>query len=151
MSQFTHTFGSYFLLEGRLAGFELKDNGEPRALRLVTSEGELTIKLKSDLRHQLSTSLVAGDWIQVLGQKKFKPKTGETQLKAKLVKTTAPSRLAAPATPVAPANPSKSLHLGLSKIRLLQERGASGDSSHRVSFSPTGFRRSHPGQKKQDV
>ncbi|MCD8485826.1 MAG: (2Fe-2S) ferredoxin domain-containing protein [Desertifilum sp.] len=107
MSQFTHTFGSYFLLEGRLAGFELKDNGEPRALRLVTSEGELTIKLKSDLRHQLSTSLVAGDWIQVLGQKKFKPKTGETQLKAKLVKTTAPSRLAAPTTPVAPANPSK--------------------------------------------
>lgn len=107
MSQFTNTFGSYFLLEGRLIEFVLKDRGEPAALRLATAEGELTIKLKGDLRETVPTTLMPGDWIQVLGQKKFNSKTGEMKLKAKEVKTIAPSRLPVPATPPPAAKQNK--------------------------------------------
>lgn len=107
MSQFTNTFGSYFLLEGRLIEFVLKDRGEPTALRLATAEGKLTIKLKGDLRETVPATLMPGDWIQVLGQKKFNSKTGEMKLKAKEVKTTAPSRLPVPATPPPAAKPNK--------------------------------------------
>jgi (2Fe-2S) ferredoxin len=83
---------SPFYLQGRLVGF-VGDFGEkPKRLRVAVAEGELYIKLAKELRYSLREVLQPGDWIEIFGEKKLKPKTGELKLKAFQVKLATPVR-----------------------------------------------------------
>lgn len=83
---------STFSLEGRFVGF-VGDLGEkPKRIRIATVEGERYIKLSKELRYSLWEALKPGDWIKILGEQKYKYKTGELKLKAYQVKLTAPTK-----------------------------------------------------------
>ena len=83
---------SPFYLQGRLVGF-FGDFGEKtKRLRVAVAEGELYIKLAKELRYSLRELLQPGDWIEIFGEKKLKPKTGELKLKAFQVKLATPLR-----------------------------------------------------------
>lgn len=85
MSKFKSKQVSAFSLEGRFLSFEAEDGYKLKYLRLATSEGEYYIKLCKELRSSFQLKLIAGDWLQVLGEKKLDPKTGKTKLKAERV------------------------------------------------------------------
>lgn len=71
-----------FQLEGQFLGFISKPNGQLKSLRLSIDKRELRIKLDKGLRGSLGTGLASGDWIQVLGEQKFKGSFSEFKLKA---------------------------------------------------------------------
>ncbi len=71
-----------FQLEGQFVGFINKPNGQLKSLRLMLDGKELHIKLDKGLRGSLGSGLAAGDWVQVLGQQKFKGNFSEFKLKA---------------------------------------------------------------------
>lgn len=82
---------SPFYLEGRFVGF-VSDVGEkPKRIRVATAEGEHSIKLAKDLRYSMREVLQPGDWIEIFGELKLKPKTGELKLKAYHLKVKAPA------------------------------------------------------------
>lgn len=78
-------------LEGRCLGVIFKD-GFPKRLRLLTADGEHTVKLAKEVRISLSQDIVPGVWIQVWGEKKTSYKPGEATLKAYKVSLTAPGK-----------------------------------------------------------
>lgn len=71
-----------FQLEGQFVGFINKPNGQLKSLRLRLDGKELRIKLDKGLRGSLGSGLAAGDWIQVLGEQKFKGSFSAFKLKA---------------------------------------------------------------------
>lgn len=73
-------------LEGRFLGFILED-GKPKHLRLMTADGEYSIKLAKALRASVGATLMPGAWIQVWGEKKTSAKTDGTKLKASRIST----------------------------------------------------------------
>lgn len=76
---------SEFSLEGRFLGFVLEDGYKIKYLRLATSNGEYRTKLCKELRSSFDLQLIAGDWVQVVGEKKLDLKTGKLKLKAERV------------------------------------------------------------------
>jgi len=82
---------SQFSLQGRVIGFVGKAEKPAKLLWVETSEGERFIKLSKKLRGSLSLqgSLVAGDCVEISGERKFKPKTGEMKFKAYQVESKA--------------------------------------------------------------
>jgi hypothetical protein len=76
-----------FHLQGWLLGFVVEDGYKIKSLRLATSEGEAQIKLSKEGRISLFRSAVKpGSWVEVVGERKLKPKNGEIKLKAYIVK-----------------------------------------------------------------
>lgn len=73
---------SSFQLEGKFVGFINKPNGQLKSLRLMFNDKELHIKLDKNLRGSLESDLADGDWIQVLGKRKFKGDFSGFKLKA---------------------------------------------------------------------
>ncbi|MBW4649549.1 MAG: (2Fe-2S) ferredoxin domain-containing protein [Kastovskya adunca ATA6-11-RM4] len=82
---------SKFSLEGRFVGFVGDVEEKPKRLRIATASGEHYIKLSKALQSFLREELEPGDWIQISGKQKYKPKSGELKLKAETVRTTAPT------------------------------------------------------------
>lgn len=78
-------------LEGRCLGLVYKD-GSPKRLRLLTADGEHTVKLAKDVRVSLSQAIVPGAWIQVWGETKTSHKLGEATLKAYRVSLAVPGK-----------------------------------------------------------
>lgn len=74
-----------FLLEGQFVKFLGKTGKKPKLLWVNTEAGERYIKLAKPLRDSLPQILKSGDQIEVSGKQKYKPKTGELELKAKMV------------------------------------------------------------------
>lgn len=97
-----------FNTEGQFLGFGLKDGYKIQYLRLATAEGEDWIKMDKRLRAGLyGHSFTPGDWVQVSGEQKYQPKTGEFKLKAdRVVAIAAPKGPRTAATPVT-AKPGK--------------------------------------------
>ncbi|MBE9124667.1 MULTISPECIES: (2Fe-2S) ferredoxin domain-containing protein [unclassified Coleofasciculus] len=84
---------STFTLEGRFVGFLGKVEEKPKLLWIDTAEGDRYLKLSKELRSPLREVLQPGDWIEISGKQKYKPKTGELKLKAQRVKLkTSPQR-----------------------------------------------------------
>lgn len=81
---------SKFRLEGWLLGFVFEDDYKLKRLRLATSEGECQVKLSKEVRYSLDPAVKPGTWIEVLGEKKLKFKSGEVKLKAYFVKPAVP-------------------------------------------------------------
>lgn len=77
-----HYQTSSFHLEGKFVGFIKKPNGQLKYLRFMFDGKELHIKLDKELRGSLESNLAYGDWIQVLGRRKFKGSFSEFKLKA---------------------------------------------------------------------
>lgn len=73
-----------FSLEGRFLGLVLED-GDIKYLQLATTEGEIGIKLGKELRAAGDLQLSPGDWVRVVGEKKFSSKNGRIKLKAERV------------------------------------------------------------------
>ncbi|MES1022224.1 (2Fe-2S) ferredoxin domain-containing protein [Gloeocapsa sp. BRSZ] len=73
---------SPFRLEGKFLGFITDGYGIPKYLQLEIETGNLSIKLAKQLRFQLGLSLQPNDWLEVVGEKKLKSKTGELRWKA---------------------------------------------------------------------
>lgn len=73
---------SQFSLEGRVIGFVGKSEKPAKLLWVETLEGERFIKLSKKLRGSLEEFLAPGDCVEISGEQKFKPKTGEMKLKA---------------------------------------------------------------------
>ncbi len=96
---------SEFSLEGRFLGLVCED-GDIKYLRLATVEGECGIKLGKELQASWDLPLTPGDWVQVVGEKKFTPKSGKLKLKAERVLPTATGRPAETPLP-AKATPAK--------------------------------------------
>ncbi|WP_267383971.1 (2Fe-2S) ferredoxin domain-containing protein [Cyanobacterium sp. uoEpiScrs1] len=71
-----------FQLEGQFVGFINKPNGRLKSLRLMLNDKELHIKLDKELRCSLENDLSLGDWIQVLGKRKFKGSCNNLKFKA---------------------------------------------------------------------
>lgn len=82
---------SPFSLEGRFIAFVDHHQVKPKRIRVATGEGEYQIKLSKELRYIWREALQPGDWIQVFGKQKYKPKTGEQKLKAYQLKVTTPA------------------------------------------------------------
>ncbi|MBC6452693.1 MAG: (2Fe-2S) ferredoxin domain-containing protein [Hormoscilla sp. SP5CHS1] len=105
-----------FNLEGQFLGFGLKDGYKIKYLRLATAEGEDWIKMDKRLRAALyGHSFTLGDWIQVSGEQKFQPKTGQFKLKADRVL----ARSAPPGPRTAPT-PVKAKH-GKARVLVCQK------------------------------
>jgi (2Fe-2S) ferredoxin len=94
-----------FCLQGRFVGFILEDGYKIKGLRLATAEGECCIKLSKSIRGCLSQGLIAGDWIEVSGERILDWKRGQLKLKAYEVKLIRPSH--AGLTPPVAAKPAK--------------------------------------------
>ncbi len=106
MSKFKSKEVSEFSFEGRFLGFEFEDGDKIEYLRLATSDGELCIKLCKTLRADFVLHLTAGDWLQVVGEKKLNLKTGKLKLKAERVISPATDPLTE-TSPPAKAKPAK--------------------------------------------
>lgn len=81
---------SQFCLEGWLLGFVFEDGYKLKGLRLATSEGESYVKVAKEARFGLKSDVKPGSWVQVVGERKLKLKTGELKLKAYLVQLGVP-------------------------------------------------------------
>ncbi len=90
MSKVEHNQVSKLGLEGRFLQFTGNSEGKPKRLLLATAEGEYSVKLAKKLRGSLRQTLVAGDWVQVSGNKKLDQKTGKLKLKALQVQPVSP-------------------------------------------------------------
>lgn len=83
---------SEFRLEGRFLGFVVEDGYKIKQMQVATAEGECEIKLAKELRAALSRQvLTPGVWVQVTGEKKLKPETGEVKLKGYTVAIAGPN------------------------------------------------------------
>lgn len=120
---------SDFRLEGWLLGFVFEDGYKLKGLRLTTSEGEFQIKLAKEVRYTLDSALKPGTWIQVLGEKKLKLKTGEVKLKGYLVK---------PATPPSEGEPIPLVLAATPELPLSSESSQSGKVAQSAMLPKTG-------------
>lgn len=85
MSAYNSKEISEFCLEGRFIDFVIEDGYKLKGLLMLTSEGECYVKLAKHLRVAFDWRLPQGTWLQVVGEKKYYPKSGETTLKAERV------------------------------------------------------------------
>ncbi|NCJ06764.1 (2Fe-2S) ferredoxin domain-containing protein [Synechococcales cyanobacterium C] len=90
MGKFKYKQTSKFSLEGRFAAFEGGKPHQPKALTLLTSEGEYSLKLAKYLRLPLLKGLMPGDWIQVEGLQAEDLETGLFKFKAYQVRLLSP-------------------------------------------------------------
>lgn len=79
------TPSSPFQLTGQVLALTEFDRGQPKYLRLASAEGEVTIKLAKTLRKQREMLCRPGDWVRVIGEKKFKLKNSQIRFKAEQV------------------------------------------------------------------
>lgn len=83
---------------GQLLDFIVKDEFKIKGLRVVISGREHWIKLSKEARKALDSALIPGCWIEIVGRKKICKKTGQSKLKADLVRRVpAPARSEVPA------------------------------------------------------
>lgn len=86
MDNFNYNKASEFQLQGQFLGFASDERGKLKYLRLAIENSELQIKAPKESRTFLYRVLQPGDWIEVVGEKKFKLHTGQLKLKAYQVK-----------------------------------------------------------------
>ncbi|ARV61480.1 (Fe-S)-binding protein [Nostocales cyanobacterium HT-58-2] len=85
MSKSHITEVSQFCLEGKFLDFVIKDGYKLKGLLLETTDGECYVKLAKHLRAAFDWRLPPGTRLQIVGEKKHDPKTGEVKLKAERV------------------------------------------------------------------
>ncbi|MBO3460851.1 (2Fe-2S) ferredoxin domain-containing protein [Aetokthonos hydrillicola Thurmond2011] len=76
---------SEFCVEGQLIDFVIKDGYKLKGLVLATAEGEFYVKLAKHLRVAFDLRTPPGTSLQVIGEKKENPTTGEVKLIAEKV------------------------------------------------------------------
>lgn len=87
----------HFHLEGQFLGFMPGKKSPFRYLQVMTPDGIIPIKLRKSLQLMLFRYLVAGDWVQVVGQQKWDDEQDAMRLKAdEVVRIPAPSGVLGP-------------------------------------------------------
>lgn len=98
---------SEFSLEGRFLGF-VYEGCKIKRLKLLTAEGEYSIKVAKPLRSTLDPYLKPGTWVSIAGEKKIKLDSGTYKLKAYYLQPAHPnSPQPSPSLSVKPATPPK--------------------------------------------
>ncbi|NEQ96943.1 MAG: (2Fe-2S) ferredoxin domain-containing protein [Cyanothece sp. SIO2G6] len=80
----------HFCLEGQFLGFAPERKSQFRYLQVMTQDGTLPIKLSKALQLMLFRYLLAGDWVRVVGRKKWDAEQEVTKFKADEVVRIAP-------------------------------------------------------------
>ncbi len=79
-------------LEGQFLGFVFEDD-RPKRLRLLTADGERTVKLAKEARAAIDEDIIPGAWIQVWGEQRTSHKSDQIKIKAHKVRIAATGRL----------------------------------------------------------
>ncbi|MBC7972973.1 MAG: (2Fe-2S) ferredoxin domain-containing protein [Verrucomicrobia bacterium] len=82
---------STFSLEGRLLDCVFED-GTPKRLRLLTADGECSVKLAKEARTAIGEDTIPGAWLQVWGEQKTSHKHQQPTLKAYKVSVLSPGK-----------------------------------------------------------
>ncbi len=77
---------SQFRLVGQLESFVIKKGYKLKYLRMKVEEKEYWLKIPKKLRPEIDINLSTGTWLEVTGNREFKPKKGFFQLEASQVK-----------------------------------------------------------------
>ena len=108
-------------LEGRFLEFVFEE-GKLKRLRLMTADGERSIKLAKELRGSVDATLLPGAWIHVSGETKPNHKTEVPKLKASMIRVASPGQVA-PILPAAPDRPANATILVCQKSDCMKRGG----------------------------
>lgn len=78
---------SAFSIQGRLVDFFIKDGYKLKGLKIVTTEGQVYVKLAKSLQINFNWFVPPGTPLQLYGERKINRKTGECKFKAQRVTT----------------------------------------------------------------